>query len=461
MRARHEEARGGWSSLVPGDYFFVLYAGAATWHERLAAWPGEGSEWCIVTPDGDRYIERLDGARPRTGPSAFSLVPPESGRGADRVEIYHFRAMLTDEELRTHLHQARRRASRSVVAPIEVRRADGTRQELVAFLDGTEPAVPPPVTSGTGGAPPVLPVVGGADVDVMWLPGPVGAIGTEVALPAGAVDIGGGYFGRVVDGRLSLYRRLPAATAAIAIENHVKELRQLPGPGGADLRDRLRDSRPTVPEAEEEDARTLWVEFDSQGQRYKPWKTACDESVVHSYAATPLEGPLTCLDFCRHTERHGGDARMWLDVWLRDKRVARTDRTFHELQTLVDALHLAGTWDQYNLGASLCCERLARRVQAICDAHRDPEHVSWTSAGYYAGSASAADAVMPSMRNYVARRAREEADINAAHYRAAPQQPGRVAAAAAVDEGGLPPAGTRPPKGRGRGKGRGLGPGDV
>ena len=456
MQGRLGEARGGWSSLIPGEYFYVLYAGARTWHERLAIWPGDDADWCIVTPDGDRYIERVNGSRPRTGPSAFSRVPPDSGRGADRAEVYLFRIKLTDDEIRNHIRQARRRASRTVVAPIEVLRSDGARQELEAFLEGAEPPTIPGPNAPPGGAPPVLPVAGGGDVDVMW----EGAIGTEVAIPAGAVDIGGGYFGRVVDGRLSVYRRLPAATAAITIENHGKELRPSPGPGGADLRDRLRDSR-TAPPDEEEDARTLWVEYDTQGQRYKPWKAGCDESAVHSYGSPPLEGPLTCLDFCRHAERHGGDARMWLDVWLRDKRVARTDRTFHELQTLVDALHLAGTWDQYNLGASLCCERLARRIQAICDAHRDPEHVSWSFARYYAGSSSATDAVMPSMRNYVARRAREDADIHAAHSRATTQQPGQAAASAAVDEGGVPPAGARPPKGRGRGKGRGLGPGDV
>ena len=39
-------------------------------------------------------------------------------------------------------------------------------------------------------------------------------------------------------------------------------------------------------------------------------------------------------------------------------------------------------------------------------------------------------------------------------------EPGHAATAAAVDEGGLPPAGATPPKGRGRGNGHGLGPGD-
>ena len=145
----------------------------------------------------------------------------------------------------------------------------------------------------------------------------------------------------------------------------------------------------------------------------------------------------------------------------------RQDRTYHEMQTLADALFVAGTWGQYNLRACLCCERLARRMQAIVEAHRDPEQVSWGMARYFGGSASAVDAAMPNMRSYVARRAREDAEVSTAYPRsgaaAAAPHPTARAANMAVDDGVLPLAdggGVSPQRGRGRGgrRGRGLPP---
>ena len=95
----------------------------------------------------------------------------------------------------------------------------------------------------------------------------------------------------------------------------------------------------------------------------------------------PHGARLTCLDLCQPTEPHGGACRMWLE-----RRVARSDRTYRELQTLSDALHLAGTWYEHNMGASSCCERIGRRIQAICDAYQDAEFVTWNFAHFHGGS---------------------------------------------------------------------------
>ena len=49
-------------------------------------------------------------------------------------------------------------------------------------------------------------------------------------------------------------------------------------------------------------------------------------------------------------ERQGGDPRLWLDKWLREKHLADSDRVAHELRRLADVLHMARVVDQLNVG---------------------------------------------------------------------------------------------------------------
>ena len=94
---------------------------------------------------------------------------------------------------------------------------------------------------------------------------------------------------------------------------------------------------------------------------------------------------------CWHRERHGGDCRMWLDIWLRQKRVVRSDRTCDDLPTLSDSLHLAATCGQYDSGASLCCERICRRKHAVCHAYEDLKTWRGLFARWCTSSAGATD----------------------------------------------------------------------
>eukprot|EP00974_Lingulodinium_polyedra_P075536 7319166-Lingulodinium_polyedra.AAC.1 len=132
------------------------------------------------------------------------------------------------------------------------------------------------------------------------------------------------------------------------------------GSGDADLRRRL--GRPPGEEAAEpaaeqsEDARTLWVDTDAHGLRYKAWRSACEESRVEKFADAPIEGPITLVYLAKFMERHGGNPRLWFDHFCRSKDIRATDRVFHECRVLTEALHLAGTYDQVNLGGLACLE---------------------------------------------------------------------------------------------------------
>ena len=116
------------------------------------------------------------------------------------------------------------------------------------------------------------------------------------------------------------------------------------------------------------DLRVCYIDMDDTGTRYKEWRKVILESKTVTYADVPLDGPLSALNWCRHTHRFGGNPRLWFTEFARSKGIHSTDRVYHELSTLVDAVYHGGTYDQFNLGCSICIEVISRRIQSIVDA---------------------------------------------------------------------------------------------
>lgn len=80
---------------------------------------------------------------------------------------------------------------------------------------------------------------------------------------------------------------------------------------------------------------------------------------------------------------------------------------------------------------------LCRRIQAIADAHLVPGRVDWSNGRFFAGVGDVGDAVTSSLRQWAARRAKDEAEIENARDRARALQskailPGDAAPAAAT-----------------------------
>ena len=97
--------------------------------------------------------------------------------------------------------------------------------------------------------------------------------------------------------------------------------------------------------SQDSEVRTLWVDYDEHGERFKRWRDVVKECYTPVFEDKPLEGPATALHVIKHSERHGGDPRLWLQMWLRTKHIETSDRTYHELKVLGDALFYAGTFD--------------------------------------------------------------------------------------------------------------------
>ena len=214
-----------------------------------------------------------------------------------------------------------------------------------------------------------------------------------------------------------------------------------------------------------EDARTLWVDFDEHGERYKTWRNVIKESYTVAHPDAPLEGPNTVVHLGKHYDRHGGDPRRWLELWAKEKGIDPNDRIMHELRVLVDILYFSGCYDQLNIGALVGLEVCARRLQLCMDAYANPSRPSWEAAAFFTGQSSAADGVSPALRQHVARRAKDESEIINARVRARDfrgaaslHQQGGENVGDAVADGGLPAGGRSRGRGKGAGRNRGVAP---
>ena len=62
----------------------------------------------------------------------------------------------------------------------------------------------------------------------------------------------------------------------------------------------------------DQDLRTLAVEWNSQGLRFKEWRKAVEESTNEPLDESEGKGGNTALHMCRKFLAHGGDPKVWL-----------------------------------------------------------------------------------------------------------------------------------------------------
>ena len=211
----------------------------------------------------------------------------------------------------------------------------------------------------------------------------------------------------------------------------------------------------TPPEKDTQDApeevRTLWVDFDPRGERFKEWRQVCLESRTERWGDGHIEGPASLLHWMNQTARSGQNPKLWLAEFCRDRRIERSDRVFHELQNLVEVIYIGGTYDQLNMPALQSFERISRRIATIVDAYSGPGNPSWRMARHYEGVAGVLDAVAPALRQWGIKKAKDENELNTARTR------GLKGSAGEDDEGGgdddKAEGGSGKPKGGGRGRG--------
>ena len=154
-----------------------------------------------------------------------------------------------------------------------------------------------------------------------------------------------------------------------------------------------------------DDVRTLVVEWDSQGIRFKPFRTAVSESCEHSLEDSELVGGQTAMHMVKRMLNHGGDPKLWMQGFAKEVGISSRDRTWHELSTLVQVIYLAATFDALNLGALASVEMVARRIAAIAEAHRGGANAvpRWEATRHIVGVTDPYDLVSAELRGHVAR----------------------------------------------------------
>ena len=445
------------SSLRPGMVILVYYDDDRMWHERLLLYPVTRYIWVILTPDDDFYEEQISGGA-ADGASRASLLEEDFSVPAHIVEpVYRFTSYPARDELRKLIKQARADAHslvaeadkldmQTVINPLGVSEPinDFMEEEFVrprgriwgkkGDSSSAVVAVDTPhggPTSGKGAAD--SPTQGGAVVLPSAVtrpqPPPDGSVwvaaepeanlklGQEMTLGSKDFCVGsdtamclrGDVWVKAV---LVKVEDAPGyAAARRALFEKVEALAA--DEGNADLKRRFSGrSDEVAAEKKDGDLRTLAVDFDGHGERYKSWRDVTKEILGHEFKDWLLETPPAIIHLCKHMERKGGSPMAWLEKWCRAKDIKETDRVYYELQTLCEILETAGCYDQLNLGSLVSMELCGLRLQTIIDAYEtNPKQPSFDHAKYFSGMPSSSDAVSPSLRSFAAKKARDEAEI--------------------------------------------------
>lgn len=434
------------ANLIPGDSIAVWYSDDTVFHERLLIWRTSPTCWYILTPDGDAYEEEYDCRDPETGPSRVMV------KGVDfqymsrlRPGVYRFREMPGREELIDHIKGFFRMKGLAHVGPEDWRPANirfGQKVESASAVLGwlivprrlparghvTTPGLADEIGSGLD--PDLvrqMTRLRAAPEGYVWLS--LGASRAEDS--GGEVQVAG------------LLGAMCGEETAIICKGGAWDMLKLVKVGDAPSWAEKRRS-PIVPEVPEkvdeqdtkeeaekqdeasggDDARTIEVDYDEQGERFKEWRKVMTEVREYSFADWPLEGPMTVLHLVKHFGRHGGDPKRWLGEWMRSRHIAETDRVSFEMRCLVDIVYLAGCYDQLNLPVLASVETACRRIQAIVEAYSagSAGTPDWGAARIITAYKTPDDAISPQLRTWAARRGKEEVELHQAREKIRPTQ---------------------------------------
>ncbi|CAK0850742.1 unnamed protein product, partial [Prorocentrum cordatum] len=427
---------GEWcADLAVGTLVRVSYAGETMDHTRVVLWPsrrmdqrrrvrGRHAYW-VLSADGDVWEEDLSGRNAATGPSGGSLLDQATGNPPDGRRLYRFRARPSLDEVVELAAECRatmlRRGQAEAEGPTRVVLADGAVRPGYDYFPWLVAPRPWVLTEPLPGMP----------------------IGTVVdPLPVGALRDGSralslfpscGRWARleqVDEGQIvewaakrtkELLLDLGAEPDAMGAAEPVggtetPPLREARSSGGDRLGEKLglTAEEPAESAAGKDDAsgdaRTLWVDWDEQGERRKEFKRAVAESSDVKWDHHRLPADRTCLHTCKMMVNLSGSPRAWLERFLREKGIASTDRVAHELRVLCDILEEAGEFDQINLGGLACLEVAALRLNLLVDAHKSGP-ASYSNAKYLSPLTDVDQLMAPGLRSHVSRRAKEEYEL--------------------------------------------------
>ncbi|CAK0814691.1 unnamed protein product, partial [Prorocentrum cordatum] len=447
------------AGLMPGSRILVRYvdAGEDLLHERVCLWPVSFEEWITESPDGDQMPERL------SGPDVEEFIVLAPGGGVPRHVAsprYRFRREIGARELRVKVIEARHLARQALAAgeaplpaPLHTQQWDGSVLALEDFwrLGGA------PARRGRGKAPPIVLDApddedddkGGTQTpppreeavaaeatatvedekDYRWVVGEPNSsfpLGTEFTVATilaerDACRLGDRMLvsvaatpasGRTAEGVVVLYRLHVDDVPGFGARRWKDIAALMPRDGSAAPEPPLPAPVDAPPELDLDDARTLSVQYDEQGERFRSWKEAVAKMHESFYEDWPVEGPRTMLWMAKNIERTGGSPMQWYHKYLVENRIAASDRLAYELQAMCRLLEHAGCYDQLNLASLAAFEVLARRMQLLLDAaSRGPGEGRFEDEELWSGHSQRTAGIAPALTAHVATRTKEKAEI--------------------------------------------------
>ncbi|CAK0882305.1 unnamed protein product [Prorocentrum cordatum] len=428
--------------------------------ERVVVWPsrrGEAVErvglhfYWVLSPDGNWWRELLSGASPTDGPSdderiADGGVPPADGR-----KLCSFRERPTPTRLVEPADGCRlameARGQAAAGGPAHVELASGMLLEGGEVSPWAAPPWPSHRLHGRQGHVWVLtePVF---DLDIGTLADPSNEtlIGAGLGAPRlrrGRAfrrelvprDGGAGRASRRVAelGRL-LEVAVPVATLGSSPPGGVLDGAAASGAEGAPARDGA-PSADALADAARDGTRTFWIEWDGQGERYKGFREAADESADCVEGHQRQEDGLTRLHTCKMMYHTMGTPRSWLGKFLNDKYVVHADRVAPGPWPPMEVLEEAVSFDQANLGGLALLVVAERRLNVTVDAYKCAGTPSFASAKYLSPLGESDESTAPPPRSHVAYRMKEACGVEQSVMKA------EAADARVTPHPGAPPAG--------------------
>ena len=179
----------------------------------------------------------------------------------------------------------------------------------------------------------------------------------------------------------------------------------------ADLRARMGDTEAEGREKDAEpadapdDIRTLWVQRDEHGERFKTWRVVIAECRQANFTggwSRYHEGPPSTLSLFNNLVRQNEDTMVWLSNFFKEFAIGNKERTATEMRVLVRAIWLSGVYDQVNGPALACIEELARRVSQLVEAYSSGAagKPNFTSVKHFASVYSSANIVPSELRSF-------------------------------------------------------------
>lgn len=470
---------GYYRSLKPGSRVFLWYSDDNVWHENLIAHVVGGDEVVLWTPDGDLYIESV-ACKGDVGPVKLRGLKPHGKLPRFTKPVYRFKTAISDDDIRRIVRDGYNLAvkeGRSPMVPTEVVDSHNAVVAIDDFFGGpflprrligkTNPFGAAAAVNADDGTntPKNAVIVRPAAADSVWLAAePLGGLvlGQEVSLNQDSdVQVGDRTAlalrnGKWVKVELVLLSDVPDyADSRRRLFGQLLPAVEVPSPKVPAEKENDEQVSDGQGKSDHGDVRTLWVDYDDHGERFKRWRDVCAESFAPAFESKPLEGPCTALHLIKHCERQGGDPRLWLQLWLRSKHIESSDRTWHETKVLVDVLYYAGTFDQVNIPGLMSLEVVCRRLQAIVDAYTHPNKPSWENAKIFTGQGTPEDIVSPTFRTYAVKRNKEELELLQARQKVREL---RGSPAVGLDDGhdatsALPKKPSKPAKSKGKGRG--------